>query len=353
MRRFVPILLLIPLVVAAFWSVRLAYSETLDADHAAVLIPNNTAYLAQSALAAEADGRDATPLLEQIVRINPTSSQARIHLGLAAEQRGESVAAEKWLLDAFQVDRQFETRWSLANFYFRREHRPEFWKWMRSALELSYGDRTAAFDLCCHASANAAEILSVVPENARDAYLGYVVDRRRVEAIPAAAQGARDPRVLLAATDVLLETKQFSDAVDTWKKSGRAAPDGVTDSHFAGESTQRGFDWRFTSVEGVTHQQLEAGRGHRIRLSGRQPESAMLLSQYAGGLRPGTRYQLTMRLDGEAAGFEWRIAGQAIRETFTASAEVTLLELWYVRPAGAVRAEGVFDVREVTVLPLH
>ena len=61
--------------------------------------------------------------------------------------------AERWLLDAARVDRQYEPRWTLANFYFRQQKMDDFWKWMRAALEVSYGDRVAAFDLCVGRSA--------------------------------------------------------------------------------------------------------------------------------------------------------------------------------------------------------
>ena len=73
--------------------------------------------------------------------------------------------AERWLLEAARVDRQFEPRWTLANFYFRQQKMDEFWKWMRAALEVSYGDRDAAFDLCWSAAPDAATILArAIPE---------------------------------------------------------------------------------------------------------------------------------------------------------------------------------------------
>ena len=110
--------------------------------------PENGEYLAALALQAEYSGQDSTPLLEEIARLNPRASAPRIRLGLAAELRGDAKQAERWLQEAFSVDRQFETRWTLANFYFRQGKPDEFWTWMRSALEMSYGDRVAAFDLC-------------------------------------------------------------------------------------------------------------------------------------------------------------------------------------------------------------
>ena len=142
------------------------------------LEPENGEYLAALALQAEYSGQDSTPLLEEIARLNPRASAPRIRLGLAAELRGDVNQAERWLQEAFSVDRQFETRWTLANFYFRQGRTDEFWTWMRSALEMSYGDRVAAFDLCWQASSDEAEILNRAIPDRREvvaSYLAYVL----------------------------------------------------------------------------------------------------------------------------------------------------------------------------------
>ena len=124
------------------------------------ILPDRASYLLLRALQLDYDGVDSTALLERAARVNPLSSAPRIRLGLAAETRGDFAKAETWLLDAARVDRQFEPRWTLANFYFRRERWDEFWKWMRAALEMSYGDRRLAFDLCWRVTQDADEVLS-------------------------------------------------------------------------------------------------------------------------------------------------------------------------------------------------
>ena len=93
------------------------------------------------------------------------------------------------MLDAARVDRQFEPRWTLANFYFRRERPDEFWKWMRAALEVSYGDRRLAFDLCWRMTQDADEVLTQAIPDQHDvlaAYLYYVMDQHH-EAVGAVA----------------------------------------------------------------------------------------------------------------------------------------------------------------------
>src|SRR6185295_9927412 len=124
------------------------------------ILPDRANYLLFRAQQMDYDGENSTSLLERAARMNPLSSAPRIRLGLSAEARGDLSGAEKWLLDAASVDRQFEPRWTLANFYFRRERRSEFWKWMRAALEVSYGDRSLAFNLCWRMTQDADEVLA-------------------------------------------------------------------------------------------------------------------------------------------------------------------------------------------------
>ena len=160
------LLALLGLAAAAWFSVLLARADAEfrkgtpeGVARAVELAPRNTAYLSQHALQIEYEGGDSRPLLEEIARLNPDSSAPRIRLGLDAEVRGDLAGAERWLLEAARVDRQYEPRWTLANFYFRQRKLDRFWKWIRSALEVSYGDRTAAFDLAWAAAPDTRVIL--------------------------------------------------------------------------------------------------------------------------------------------------------------------------------------------------
>jgi tetratricopeptide (TPR) repeat protein len=149
--------------IAVWFSIVLAradyYFRTDKIQRATEIAPRNTEYLALRALQLNYDGADSRSLLEKIAALNPYSSAPRIRLGLAAEVSGDLASAERWLLEAAKVDHQFEPRWTLANFYFRAGDKNEFWKWMRAALEVSYGDRTPAYDLCWRVSDDAGEIL--------------------------------------------------------------------------------------------------------------------------------------------------------------------------------------------------
>ena len=65
---------------------------------------------------------------------------------------------------------------------FRRERWDEFWKWMRAALEHSYGDRRLAFDLCWRVTQDSKEVLRrAIPDQHEvlATYLSYTMDLHR------------------------------------------------------------------------------------------------------------------------------------------------------------------------------
>ena len=368
---------LLSLAAASWWSIRLARADAAfrqrtpaEVARAIDLEPENGEYLAALALQAEYGGQDATQLLEEAARFNPRSSAPRIRLGLAAELRGDTNTAERWLKEAFSVDRQFETRWTLANFYFRQGNPDEFWIWMKSALEMSYGDRVAAFDLCWQESNDANEILTRAIPGRREvvaSYLVYVLTHHRQPAIAGAASRLAkirtpdDLQLLYAATDALLDGGQTSQAADLWQALGNPRPQGITHPDFEQPRSGHGFDWILAEISGVTHVALEAP-GRRIRFSGQQPESCDLLREVVAGLRPGAAYTLhwESRTQGMAspAGLTWRIAGRtgeveasedwsAGKTVFTPDSDHAVLVLAYRRPQGQVRTEGSVDLRQV------
>jgi len=370
---------LLALAAASWWSIRLARADEAfrrgtpaGIARAIELQPENAGYLATLALQAEYSGQDSTPLFQEIARLNPRASAPRIRLGLAAELRGDATQAERWLQEAFAVDRQFETRWTLANFFFRQGRRDESWTWMKSALEVSYGDRAVAFDLCWQISSQAQEILDrAIPDRREVAasYLAYALNHHRQTAIAGAAlklakiRTSDDLPLLYAATDALLDARAINDAADLWQALGNSRPGGITHPDFEQPRIAHGFDWRLAEVVGITHVALEPP-GHRIRFSGRQPESCELLRQVLGGLRAGTAYALhwDARTQGVATltGITWQIAGRTGevagtedwstgRLVFTPDSDQAVLVLAYRRPEGQVRTEGSLDLKRVTI----
>jgi tetratricopeptide (TPR) repeat protein len=377
--RGVAILALLVLAAASWWSLRLARADVAfrkgtpaDVARAIELEPESAAYLSTLALQAEYAGQDSKPLLEEIAALNPRASAPRIRLGLAEEMKGDTAAAERWLLDAFSVDRQFETRWTLANFYFRQGRPDDFWIWMRSALEMSYGDRSAAFSLCWQQTTDPRTILDRGIPDRREvvaSYLAYVLDHHRQAAIAGAANRLAkirrpdDSPLLAAATDALIDAGQTAAASDLWQALGNPRPQGISHPDFEDSRTGHGFDWRIAGTPGVSHQSLDTPAALRLRFSGQQPESCELLRQVIGGLRAGVAYTLQWeaRTEGMASptGLEWRIgqssrnvaaseAWSAGRMVFTPDADHAVLVLTYRRPEGQVRTEGSVDLRRVT-----
>jgi tetratricopeptide (TPR) repeat protein len=72
--------------------------------------------------------------------LNPRLSPAWIRLGLDAEANGNLPEAEADLLRAARVDHLYLPAWTLANFYFRRGARENFWPWARRAAALTFDD---------------------------------------------------------------------------------------------------------------------------------------------------------------------------------------------------------------------
>ena len=337
------------------------------------IAPRNTEYLALRALQLDYDGADSTALTRKIAALNPYSSAPRIMLGLAAEVRGDSAGAEKWLLDAAGADHQFEPRWTLANFYFRGEKPEQFWKWIRLALDVSYGDRAPAFDLCWRVSTDAGEILNrAIPgrHEVTQAYLVYLSKTNRLGAILAVARRLAayhddsDLPILFAACDQLLEAHHPS-ALDLWQLTGQSAPGNIFNGDFATTPLNHGFDWRPVISPGVAHVDLTAPSGHRIVFTGQQPESCSLLRQTLNVAGPYVlRWESRTSGIKSPSGLEWRVAGQhaalppsddwtTAELAFTPRESFTDLELVYQRPLGEPRAEGNIELRHVLLSPMR
>jgi tetratricopeptide (TPR) repeat protein len=410
--KLAALILLAPLTAAAWFSIHLAAADAQfqrrapeSVARAIAIEPRNTDYLALRALQLDYDGVDSTPLLERAAQLSPLSSSPRIRLGLLAEIRGDFESAEKWLLDAARVDRQFEARWTLANFYFRRasaaasgneisspfwdQSAGRFWNVMREALAVSYGDRRPAFDLCWRmADASSMDQTTIldraIPERREvlAAYLQYTLDSHPDAAGPIALKLARfgdpsDRLPLLAACDRLIASRHNTAndeengtahdaalALRLWSAIGYAAPAGIFNGSFTTPPVNHGFDWRLIESPGVVHTALDQPRpARRIALDGRQPESCALLTQIVN-LEPHARYTLRWgaRTSGFSApaGIEWRIGDvrAAILPSdtpafgsaaFMATSEIETLTLFYQRPAGQARAEGLVELSRVSI----
>ena len=156
--------------LAIYWSLRLGYADHLfrsgtpeGVKRAVELAPGNARYQDHWAAILEDSGKDpaaALAAMEAAVASNPRDSSSWMELGLRAERDGDLQKAERCLLEAARVDRQYDPRWTLANFYFRKSDWENFWLWAREAAAMSYGDSAALFRLGWRATQDPALILS-------------------------------------------------------------------------------------------------------------------------------------------------------------------------------------------------
>ncbi|HLW76092.1 MAG TPA: hypothetical protein VKS01_03885 [Bryobacteraceae bacterium] len=362
------------LAAAGYFSIRLAAADAEfrqrtpeSVERAVEMEPGDTEYLLFRALELDYDGQDSSAALKRAAELNPLNSAPRIRLGLNAEIRGDYATAEKWLQDAASIDRQYEPQWTLANFYFRRRDAAHFWPAMRDALEIGYGDRRPAFELCWNFPAGGGDASTILKQAIPDrravlqSYLIYVLEAHQDAVAGAALKyaelgGNRD--VLLAAVDALIASERAGEARRVWRAMGLAANGVVFDGDFRGPRLDRGFDWRESDFTGVTYTSLDQpSAALRITLDGREPESCELLSQVVE-VEPRASYVLRWeaQLTGlkSPSGMEWRIAGKAApleskELRFTATKELEPLTLVYSRPNGETRAEASFELSKVSI----
>ena len=386
-KRIAALLLIFPLAAACYFAARLACADSfyradsLEAAAQAVrLDPANARYLAWLAELQEHEGLDPTPPLERAANLNPRDSAIRIRLGLAAEQRRDFARAERDLLEAARIDRQFDPRATLAHYYFRRGDAPLFWRWVREAFTVGYGDLTPLFQLAWRMTNNPEVVRAALPPDRAvlGRYLTFLLAEGRLDAAAPIAQefaaqaAPPDLPLLLLACERLLERKDFARAIAVWNPlCGRLLPYqplipergvSLTNAGFHFEPLLRGFDWRIPANSEISAVREELPPALRITLSGRQPETCEILAQSVP-LAADRKYRLRFhyRTTGVPAesGLWWRVlAAQAplpASPEWTAAAlafesgDATLarLALVYQRPAGSPRAEGSIALRDL------
>ena len=391
------------LLVAGYQAVRAAYAEHLfisssveSVREAIRLAPGRALYRVGLAELLDRAGQDARPPLQAAAALKPGDASIWIRLGLLEEIGNQFQKAEEDLLRAARVSRKHDPRWTLANYYYRREQPDEFWQWAREALLISYGDRTPLFRLCWNMSPDPDTILRrAVPER-RPVLMDYASFLAALQEYSAAehlfgelAAGAEDHEVgyFLAITDRLLELGRMPAALAVWNSLCRRglvrypplAPEtGVvlTNGSFAARTLAHGFDWRIPSLPGVFVAQMPPPAGWRISLSGNQPERCVILSQFLP-LEAGRNYRLRFRYRSAAAaafrnpntGIRWRLyntgsSGGAIAQSEPLAGDgagedgfdFTLpagggarLALVYERASGTTRTEGAVTMEYVSV----
>ena len=324
------------LTFAGYWSLRLAWADHLSraADPETVersvrLVPGDADIRIRHANQSEAAGADPSPALQSAAALDPANATVWVRLGLSAEMRGDLGAAERSLLRAARASRQFEPRWTLANYYARRADPAHFWPWARDSLLMAYADLNPVFQLCWSMSQDSTVILEcAVPprRSVLNAYLGFLLRENKLAAAqPVAARLAalatsEDRPALTAWCNQQLDRGSVPAAVQIWNTlcerrllpyaplDANCAP--LTDGDFAAEPLGGGFAWRLAPLAGVAAGRNPSPRYLWFSFNGEQPEACEPLAQFLP-LAPGARYRLRFAYRtseiGEESGLCWRV----------------------------------------------
>ena len=399
-QRIACFLTLCCLAALAWYSVLFARADlafrgnTLSAARTAVqLAPANAAPHALLAEQLEASGADPDHELEIATTLSPRESRYWIRRSFRAEMERKYDESERYLLEAYRVDRGFDPRWALMNYYFRRGRLPEFWKTTREALDISYGSLDPIFRLCLAVNDDPVATRQILPPR-RDvlfAWFAYLLKHRGPESTAGiAATLASDARP--EDVPVLLDycTRQIGhdneSSLVVWNalchrrlipfqelspQTGKI----VSNGDFALAPLHRGFDWSYGSDSGVAIGPMDAAQGISIDLSGKQPDTTRIIEQGIP-LTPGKQYVLNyeyrLMTSQPDSGLQFLIrgagpgnadAGDPIATSSTLSAtdwnsgqlafsagqrNAAVFILQYRRAPGTVRWSGKVQIRRIT-----
>ena len=381
--------------LAGAWSLRVGRAdywfqkETAEATEKAIaLTPNQTEYLARLALlTGDADPPRALAALQRAVALNPHDGRAWVELGLRLEATGDFAGAEQSLLRAAEADKTYLPRWTLTNYYYRRDDWDRFWYWAKAAAPMIYGDAQPLFHLCGRVQEDGRliERLDIRKPQVQAGYLFYLLDSGHAELAGDASRrllaGKREADVplLLEACDRLIEARRIDDAEAIWgglARTGRlpfrtraGTRSVMTNGDFAVSPTGHGLDWRLPELEGISAAREDDPAGLRLTFSGMQAEAAEPLVEYVP-VEENRRYELKYAYRtasiGADSGLAWRVAdlsGGTIGEGGELSSDdpadgcmrfvvprgcrMVRLSLEYRRRAGTTRITGYLVLRDV------
>jgi tetratricopeptide (TPR) repeat protein len=283
------------------------------------LVPDGWQYYMRLA---QLDRERAHGLLETALKLDRYNAQAAIELALQDESEGNYPEAEKQLLAAFSVDRTYVPRWSLANFYFRRDNLPAFWVWAKRAAEMPSEDMGPLFELCWRVSPDAGAIAKANLNDDRDLvreYVSFLIYKEQMDALAAVAPRLErvgnpeaDRALLLDVVNRLVARNNGDGASRVWKSmveqhwvTGDATL--PNNGEFNREPLPVAFDWTLPEYPGL--HSWPGSSGLQTELTGEEPENCMIAEQYLT-LAPGSySLEYSYRSTGIApeTGIRWQI----------------------------------------------
>ena len=360
--------------------------DTEDSVRAAIaLVPDGWEYYMRLAVL---DRPHARQLLMTSLRLDPYNAQADIELALQYEADGDIDQAEKLMLQAYNIDHTYLPRWSLANFYFRRDNMKEFWAWARSAAAMPPENIAPLFQLCWHATTDAdkitAELLNDKPELLRQ-YLPFLLRKDQVNAITVVAPRLVNFGDSAAPTDrnlafwALARLIEINDAPAAnalwhtlvehhWVVADNTIPN---NPEFAREPAGTGFDWSLPEYPGL--HSWPGSSGLEAEFTGDEPEYAIITEQFvtlaAGSYNLAYSYHTTDIAPG--TGIKWQVIDAKSAAVLAESADLSSdtlaqanlaftvpqgasfvrLRLTYQRALGTPRVTGMLILVSAHVLP--
>jgi len=384
------------LVAASAWSILIGWAdywarkETVAAtEKALALTPWQAGYYVNLALLiSDDDPKRASAALERAVALDPCDSFSWIELGLRVEADGHTAAAERYFLRAADVDKEYLPKWTLANYYFRRDEEAKFWFWAKAAAPMLYGDPLPLFRLSGKVVEDGKLIdrLEIRRPDIQAAYLSYLLSLNRLDLIEPATHRLLDQNresdvpLLLKVCDRLLEAKRADEALAIWNGLAKAreipyaplAPDAenvLSNDTFLPTPTMQGFAWRLQWVDGISASREENPAGLRLTFSGEEPEDCEPLIRFLP-VRENAVYEFTAsyRTAGipPDSGLGWRVtdmdggnlmgppeslasengANASIRFVTPPGCHLVRIALAYRRTLGTTRIEGAVILRE-------
>jgi hypothetical protein len=268
------------------------------------------------------DRGHARELLATSLRLDRYNAQADIELGLQYEAERDFGRAEKLLLDGYEVDHTYLPRWSLANYYFRRDNMPAFWAWARSAAEMPADDIGPLFELCWRVSPDPERITGAIlnekPELIRQ-YLGFLLAKDQLLAVADVAprlirngEPETDRPLLFSVVNRLVAVNDAAEAnalwhlliEQHWVVADTAVPN---NADFAREPLPVSFDWSLPEYPGL--HSWPGPSGLETEFTGSQPEDCTVAEQ-AVALTPGNytmAYAYRTSDIPPATGIRWQI----------------------------------------------
>lgn len=326
----------------------------------------------------------AAELLEWALHLNRYDAQADIELGLRYEADQQYGRAEKLMLAAFEVDHTYLPRWSLANFYLRRDNMPAFWTWAQSAALMPSDNISPLFELCWREAQDpdqiARAVLSNDPEVIRQ-FVRFLLKKRQVPAASVASSrlvrfsnAEEDRPLLLSVLNQLVSDEHAHEASSLWELLTQhqwVVADATlpNNGRFAREPIPASFDWSLPSYTGLHSWPGQSGL--ETEFGGNQPENCIVAEQ-AMVVKPGNYIMeysfLTVNVPPDN-GLHWELgsakSGTALarssdlssdsmkKETleFSVPPDVSLLHLRlvYRRALGTARISGTVVVPSVQI----